>query len=87
MRKSERRSHKKAACSAKAKLRVEKSCILKRKFQNQSQGLNSSFKNVPQRGKALKKVLEALSNLQNEIQVLFILLSNFIKYSKLYGLS
>ena len=34
---------KKAACSAKAKLRVEKSRALKRKLQNQSQRLNSSF--------------------------------------------
>ena len=74
--------HKKAACSAKANLRVEKSRALKRKLQNPSQVLNSPFKNVQQQGKALKKVFEALPKAkEKQAEVLFVILKYFKNHS------
>ena len=59
----------------------KKQVALKRKIQNQSQGLNSSLKNVQQRGKALKKVLEAKS--KGKTEVLIILLNYSVCKEKL----
>ena len=89
--------NKKSAYAAKAKLRVLKSCALKRKLLNQSQRPSSSFKNVQQKGKVLKKVLKALpTSMEKQSEILSILSNSSAckdnsglspACSKLYGLS